>query len=76
MLSLALGITSGVAFSAGGWIATGLLLMATAVAACISAGLGPLAAFGAIAAAAFAYNSGLCLGLIPAIAMSARRSAP
>jgi hypothetical protein len=66
-LALALGMTSGMAFSAGGWLVSGVLLLGTAILACVSAGHPAPLAVGAIAAIIVVFNIGIGIGLMPRI---------
>jgi len=75
MLALALGMVTGVAFSAGGWIASGALLLITVTIAAMHAGLSPFDAFSATVAIVFAFNAGICVGLVPRVIASSRASA-
>ena len=64
-LALALGMTSGMAFSAGGWLVSGVLLLGTAILACVNAGHPVPVAVGAIVAIILAFNIGIGIGLTP-----------
>lgn len=75
LLALALGMTSGFAFSIGGWIAAGALLLGTVTIAAIYAGLVPLVALSAVVAVVLAYNAGVCVGLVPRVIAAGRASA-
>ncbi len=75
MLALALGMTSGSAFSLGGWIAAGALLLCTVTISAISAGLSPASAVSAIVAVILAFNAGICVGLVPRVIASGKASA-
>jgi hypothetical protein len=75
LLALALGMTSGVTFSAGGWIVSGVLLLLTVTIAALHSALSPFVAISAIAAIVFAFNAGICLGLVPRVIASGRASA-
>lgn len=65
MLSLAVGMTSGFAFSAGGWMVAAVLLLVTTTLASVVAGLPILIALAAILAIVLAFNAGICVGLVP-----------
>jgi hypothetical protein len=65
MLSLAVGMTSGFAFSAGGWMVSGVLLLVTVSAASLVAGLPVFDAVCASTAVILAFNAGICVGLVP-----------
>lgn len=75
LLALALGLTFGFAFSAGGWIVSGALLLITVTFAALHAGLSPFVALGAVAAIVLVFDTGICLGLVPRIIASGRASA-
>ncbi len=64
-LALALGMTSGMAFSAGGWLVSGVLLLGTAILACIAAGHPADIAVGVIVSIILAFNIGIGIGLVP-----------
>lgn len=65
VLGVALGMITGGALSAAGWVVSAALLLIATVAGCFAADLAPLVAICAIVAVVFAFNAGLCLGLVP-----------
>lgn len=64
-MALAVGMTSGMAFSAGGWLVSGVLLLGTTIVACIGAGHPAAIAVGAVVSIILAFNVGIGIGLIP-----------
>lgn len=65
MLALALGMLSGGVLSAAGWFLSGAFLLVVALSGSVDAGLPLLVAMSAVAAVVFAFNAGLCIGLVP-----------
>lgn len=72
LLSLGLGTASGLAFSAGGWLATAAILFATATVAAICAGFSPWLAAVALATIVVGFNAGLGIGLLSRTVAAAR----